>query len=357
MRLPGNPGFAISGAAHTALLALALISFSRTPQLGDNQESIPVAILSGEQFNQIMKGEKTAPEIRPQKRSEKLAEAEELASAPSPRDAQKEVPAPPSPSKRQPDQGKIEKEEPHPAQSAPPQTGQPQKESAKPAAKPDHVKKAAPQPKPPADQEEAEEAAKPAAEEASKATRNPEPKFRLDQVAKLLQQEKQKEMQKPAARVKSGDEAKEPQHKLDLSDIARFLSKEEPHRKQSSSRALNQLASLGSPTASAARMSPSLWSQLDGLLQEQYRRCWNFAGLGGQQKYVPEIHVEYTQEGALAGEPQLLNPPTDPNLRPLAESAMRAVRRCDPLRIPAQYQPYYDQWRRRIVRFDPEEML
>ena len=113
----------------------------------------------------------------------------------------------------------------------------------------------------------------------------------------------------------------------------------------------------GSPTASAAKMSPSLGGQLEGLLQEQYKRCWTFAGLGGQQKYIPEIHVQYMPDGSLIGQPVLLNPPSDPNLRSLAESALRAVRRCDPLRIPAQYQPYYDQWKGRIVRFDPEEML
>jgi len=116
-------------------------------------------------------------------------------------------------------------------------------------------------------------------------------------------------------------------------------------------------ASPGSPAASAAKMSPSLWDQFDGLLEEQYKRCWNFAGLGGQQKYVPEIHVQYSPDGSLIGQPVLLNPPSDQNLRNLAESAIRAVRRCDPLRIPAQYQPYYDQWKGRIVRFDPEEML
>ena len=91
---------------------------------------------------------------------------------------------------------------------------------------------------------------------------------------------------------------------------------------------------------------PSLWDQLDALLQQQYKRCWNFAGLGGQQKYIPEVHVQYTLDGSLIGQPVLLNPPSDPNLRALAESAMRAVRRCDPLRIPSQYQLYYDQWKR-----------
>ena len=130
-----------------------------------------------------------------------------------------------------------------------------------------------------------------------------------------------------------------------------------PQRKAATGQELQQVASLGAPTASAAKMSPSLWGQLDGLLQDQYRQCWNYIGMTGQEKYVPQIHVQYAQDGALIGEPQLMNPPSDPNLRSLAESAIRAVRRCNPLRIPAQYQPYYDQWKGRIVRFDPEDML
>ena len=43
--------------------------------------------------------------------------------------------------------------------------------------------------------------------------------------------------------------------------------------------------------------------------------------------------------------------------RSLADSAMRAVRKCNPLRIPAQFAPYFDQWKNRTLRFDPEEML
>ena len=56
------------------------------------------------------------------------------------------------------------------------------------------------------------------------------------------------------------------------------------------------------------------------------------------------------------GEPVLINPPSDPAMRSLAESALRAVRRCNPLRIPAQYAPYYDQWKGRVLRFDPVDM-
>jgi colicin import membrane protein len=92
-------------------------------------------------------------------------------------------------------------------------------------------------------------------------------------------------------------------------------------------------------------------------MQDQYKQCWSYFGLGGQQRYVPEIRVQYAQDGSLIGQPALVNPPSDPNLRSLAESALRAVRKCNPMRIPAIYQPYYDQWKARVVRFDPQEML
>ncbi|MGH6852002.1 MAG: cell envelope biogenesis protein TolA, partial [Methylocella sp.] len=240
------------------------------------------------------------------------------------------------------------------AASPPPR---PARDAAKPAPKSEPVKQSVAPPPRPVD--EAEETAAPelAHPKPVAPPKKPAPKFKPDQLAKLLDQEKQKEKQKPAAKPRSGEEAAEPKQKFDPGGIAKFLNKEAPQGKQASGHDLAQIASLGSPAASAAKMSPSLWDQLDGLLQEQYKRCWNFSGLGGQQKYVPEIHVQYTPDGSLIGPPVLLNPPSDPNLRALAESAMRAVRRCDPLRIPSQYHVYYDQWKGRIVRFDPEEML
>ena len=359
MPLPENPGFAVSGGVHIGLLALVLFSLSLSPQFDDAQESVPVEILSAQQFNQIIKGEKTAAEVKPRHRAEKIAELAELNPQPSPSDAPKNVSAPPPPLKRQADPGQAELHEapkpPEHGMASPPP--RPAQETAKPAPKSEQVKPpVAPLPKPPVN--EAEETTPELAQPKPVAPpKKPAPKFKPDQLANLLEQEKQKEKQKPTAKPMSGEEAAEPQQKFDPGDIAKFLTKEAPQRKQASGHDLSQMASLGSPTASAVKMSPSLWNQLDGLLQEQYKWCWNFAGLGGQQRYIPEIHVQYTLDGSLIGQPVLLNPPSDPNLRALAESAMRAVRRCDPLRIPSQYQLYYDQWKGRIVRFDPEEML
>jgi len=138
--------------------------------------------------------------------------------------------------------------------------------------------------------------------------------------------------------------------------VSRLLSKDAPQQKASTGRELSRVASLGSPTASAAKMSPSLWGQLDGLLVGQYKKCWSYLGLNGSDQYFPEIQVEFTPDGALAARPVLRNPPNDPNMRSLADSALRAVQECNPLKIPPQYAPYYDEWKSRIVRFDPDEM-
>jgi colicin import membrane protein len=72
---------------------------------------------------------------------------------------------------------------------------------------------------------------------------------------------------------------------------------------------------------------------------------------------VPTAKRSSPANGALAREPRLRNPPSDPSLMPLAESALRAVKTCNPLRVPAQFQPYYNEWKDRILRFDPEEMM
>ena len=51
---------------------------------------------------------------------------------------------------------------------------------------------------------------------------------------------------------------------------------------------------------------------------------------------------------------ELLNPPSDPAWRAHAESAMRAALKCNPLRVPPQYAPYFEQWKTKTVHFDPQ---
>jgi colicin import membrane protein len=350
MDASGKPGYIVSSAAHAALLVLALLSFSRSPGFEDAQETIPIDLVSSTDFNQIMHGDKTAKQIQPKQRADKIADTVETKPQPPIAEAKRDVPTPPPPLKRIADPGEADKVEPPkpPAHAA----AAPPAQAAKPV------------PIPPVNDQDAEaiEAKpEPSKVEPKKEAKKPEPKLKFDQIAKLLAQDKQKPEPKPvdapAAKLKSGDDSKDPPRKFSADDIARLLSKEAPQRKAATGKELQQMASLGSPTASAEKMSPSFIAQMEGWFQDRFRGCWmQPITLPQGAKYVPEIRVPLNLDGSLAGDPTLLNPPDDPAWRPLAESAMRAVHECDPLPVPDIFKPYYDQWRDRIVRFNDEDM-
>ena len=112
----------------------------------------------------------------------------------------------------------------------------------------------------------------------------------------------------------------------------------------------------GMPHHDAPRMSMSLASALDAWLTESYLNCWTPPPTMPEgDTYVAEIRVIFNPDGSLSGRPVLLNPPTDRAWRPHAESAMRAVRKCDPLKVPAEYMPYFEQWKVETIHFDPRD--
>jgi colicin import membrane protein len=353
---PSEPGVVISAVGHAALLAATLVVFSDAPKFKEAEESVPVEVITNEQFNQIMRGEKTAKETKPlPPRADKIAEQTETRPTPVVKEAKVDTAAPVQEGKREPDPGRDEKLAPAqqkqvtPTPPPPPPKPEPVKEQPKPEPpkEAEALDKQKQPPKPP----EPKKAEAPIPPKIPPRPKEPEPP-KPDQVAKLLEQTKDN---KPAQKPKTGDE-QAMKAKTDPTEIARLLSREQAQQRASTGQQVNQTASLGTATANAPKMSPSLWAALDGLLQDQYKQCWSYLGMSSGQRYIPQIKVEYTKDGSLVGQPSLLNPPSDPSLNSLAESAVRAVRRCNPLKIPAQYQPYYEQWRARILRFDPDEM-
>ncbi|MDB5544198.1 MAG: TolA protein [Hyphomicrobiales bacterium] len=367
-----EPGVVVSAAAHAALLLATLVAFSDAPKFQEAQESVPVEVITNEQFNQIMRGEKTAKETKPlPPRADKVADVTETRPTPVTREAKVDTAAPTQEGKREPEPGRDDKPVPTPpkvaAEPPVPPKPEPVKEPPRPEPPKAQEKAEVKKPEPPKEAEAIEplKAQKPK-DEPKKTVEAPTPPRipprpretppeppKLDQVAKLLEQKKADD--KPAAKPKSGDE-QAMKAKTDPTEISRLLSREQAQQRASTGQAVNRQASLGTATANAPKLSPSLWAALDGLMQEQYKQCWSYLGMSSGHRYIPQIKVEYTKDGALVGQPALLNPPSDPSLTSLAESAVRAVRRCNPLKIPAQYQPYFEQWRARILRFDPEEM-
>jgi hypothetical protein len=108
-----------------------------------------------------------------------------------------------------------------------------------------------------------------------------------------------------------------------------------------------------SPKPTAAKMSSAQWATLDEALVDQIKRCWTNAGPEGAKPYIPKIKLTLDPNGAITAKPMLINLSSDPRSKALADGAIKAISRCGPLKIPAAVAPFYDEWKTRVVYFDP----
>jgi colicin import membrane protein len=143
--------------------------------------------------------------------------------------------------------------------------------------------------------------------------------------------------------------------KFDAGSIQQMLqSKERSQSSGSTGSEVNRTAALGTATGSAQRLNPSQRDALIGILQDQLHKCWivPVALQSSPNPPVPSVRIRLNQDGTLAAEPAVTNPSADPLFQVAAESATRAARRCAPLRIPAQFTPFYQDWRDLRVNFN-----
>ena len=372
-----EPGIIVSGVVHVTALALILFAFTEARPLPDVHEAVPVETISTSDFQEVMRGEKDVKQIVADAPpiAEKVAPTVDTKPESAKPIAQKDVSAPPPPAPPDPAPAQDPPPVPEPPERPvaetppppvplpptppPPAPTPPERTLADaepitpiPPPKPQPPKPQPPKPQPPKVVEQ-----KPVPRPDPKPPVKPHPdKPKLDQVAKLLEQMPDDQpTHKAVAHAKPVPDQTD-QHPFDPTDISRLLSKEAPTRTASTGRQISHTRVAGSEAGASMKMAASLWDQLDGLLEDQYKQCWSYLGLDGANKYVPQIKVVYGEDGSLMGDPVLINRPADPSLQSLADSALRAVRRCNPLKIPAQYAPYYDQWKGRVLRFDPADM-
>lgn len=147
--------------------------------------------------------------------------------------------------------------------------------------------------------------------------------------------------------------------KFSAGDIRQLLASKAPSQSTGATgREVQKTASLGTATGASQRLNPSQRDQLVGLISEQLHRCWQvpIAAQSADKPPIPTIRVKLNQDGTLAGEPVVTNTSSDPLFRTVADSATRATRRCAPLRIPAQFMPFYADWHDLVVNFDPRDV-
>ncbi len=341
---PSKSGIVGSGALHAALLVAIIVGFTDAPRFDDAAETVPVDTITQSQYNEIMKG------ARDGKSAKTPVEKPMLKTV--------EASAPPPPEPPKPDSPPALKHIDDPAEDATPTP--PPKPVAETPPPPPPREVAAPPPPPPPDDAEVDRP-KPRIE--PKAVTPPEPPTRpkvvdkppekpqTDSVAKFLEKVKAEDAQKQPSRSKAAEASVEAPHQpIDPNANAKLIGEPKPTRQVAS------LTPLGSPTQNASRMSPSLSAALDGWLQEAYLNCWSQPPTMPEgDKYVAQIRVSFNADGSLATRPVLVNPPSDPAWRAYAESAMRAVLKCNPLHVPPQYVPYFEQWKAKTVHFDPQD--
>jgi colicin import membrane protein len=165
------------------------------------------------------------------------------------------------------------------------------------------------------------------------------------------------------AKAKADAEAKarrdaEAAKKFNAADISKMLQSKEPAASTGSAApTANKTASLGAPTATGQKLNPSMRGQLMGLIKDQLNKCWQppIGAASAGKPVIVSVRFRSNPDGTLAGEPAVTNSSSDPLFRPTADTATRAVRRCSPLRIPAQFTPFYDDWKNIIVNFDTSD--
>jgi colicin import membrane protein len=116
---------------------------------------------------------------------------------------------------------------------------------------------------------------------------------------------------------------------------------------------VSKTASLGTQTGSAQKLNPSQRDALMGMLREQIERCYQAPiSASAGDATPPVLDIRLNQDGSLSTEPAVLRVGASTTDRAVADAALRAVRRCAPFRVPAQFAPYYSDWKTLNVQFD-----
>jgi outer membrane biosynthesis protein TonB len=194
------------------------------------------------------------------------------------------------------------------------------------------------------------EPAPPAAKAQEKPDRIPLPK-KQDKKKELVKKKQNPEEIKPEIRQASEFEKKEI---IDTNQIAALIdkAKEESAKVEKSEKKLTQ-SSVKNSFATGLTLSE------EDALRAQIFGCWTVPlGLPYDDNLLVRIKLELKQDGTISKSEILdherMNRPGQKFYKILAESALRAVRICQPLRVP---QTGYEKWKNIQLNFNPTEML
>jgi len=147
---------------------------------------------------------------------------------------------------------------------------------------------------------------------------------------------------------------------FDLNKLAMLLDKQKPapQAQETDKRARQQAAPAANSAPAASNLSEQLSMSEKDAIRQQIQGCWHFdAGARDARNLRVLVRFSLNPDGSVRGTPEIVDRARmgDPYFRAFAESAVRAVQKCSPLKdLPPRK---YDAWRDVELNFDPREML
>jgi colicin import membrane protein len=340
-------GLFISFLLHAALLAWSFITIQQTPELmRPEPEPIAVAMITPSEFLRMKQGSETAKELEA-KASDTPTEVQSKLEAEKP----KPVLAPTPPAEPEPPKPAPTPEPPAAAETPPPPPEPP---------KPDPIaEKLAEAPPPPPgptpDELKKAEDEKKAAEEAQKKA--------ADEKKKAEQKKKAEAAKKKAAEAKRKKEEEEKKKQASVADRMAALLDKDPTKKGAPASASEPTTPTDyrGPTAGTATGNDTVLSVreqdlLRGMLRTQIARCWRLPGAGGgTETPIVTLRWKMRKDGTLEADPRVEKPASGPLAALATESALRAVKGCQPYDLPPDL--FESGWQEIIWEFDPTDML
>ena len=293
MKVKINKTLAASIVLHILVFGWVMVSFPTRALPTPDEDSVPVDVISADQFSHVAAGMKTGKKENPKQLAEKVAEAKPADDA----------------------VGKISEKAPVVTDTAPPP--QP-KQVEKPVEK---------KPDPPKQVTETKK-------EETKPEKKPEA---TDPIAEAIKKEEKKPPPKPVAATPPQQKPKE--RVFDQTKIAALLDKRDPSHQAVTGDTINSNAALGTAKGSAPDNSAT-WG---AMFRSQVERCWK-KPYGGVESQNPEVafSIRLKRDGTLESMPVPESTPATPYLRVYQESALRAIIECQPYNLPAAY---FEEWK------------
>ncbi|WP_310497392.1 hypothetical protein [Sandarakinorhabdus sp.] len=152
---------------------------------------------------------------------------------------------------------------------------------------------------------------------------------------------------------------KAPPGPLDTTSLASLIDKALPKSKIKPLDTSKLAKDINAAQPQGARVDPRAAATLAQAIQAQVAPCWN-PPTGGRdvRKMTVVVRVEYGRDGRVIGVP-VSGQPTGATAgnadyaRAFADTARRAVLRCQPLKLPPEL---YELWQSVEINFDPESM-